>query len=43
MTVLGETPANLSQKEGLWMVDASVPEVTTACFLNVKSDYFETK
>ena len=25
------------------MVDASVPEVTTACFLNVKSDYFETK
>ena len=38
-----ETPANLSQKEGLWMVDASVTEGTTACFLNVKSDYFKTK
>ncbi len=35
-----ETPANLSQKEGLWM-RACLKE--TACFLNVKSDYFKIK
>jgi len=43
-------PATLSQNEGVWVVDAAVPEGTTACFLNVKtgpltasSDYFEIK
>ena len=44
------TPASLSQNEGVWVVDAAVPEGTTACFLNVKtgpltasSDYFQNK
>ncbi|NBS53610.1 MAG: dipeptidyl aminopeptidase [Spartobacteria bacterium] len=43
-------PATLSQNEGVWVVDAAVPEGTTACFLNVKtgpltasSDYFQNK
>jgi hypothetical protein len=43
-------PATLSQNEGVWVVDAAVPEGTTACFLNVKtgpltasSEYFQNK
>jgi dienelactone hydrolase len=45
-----ETPAKLSQVDGLWVAKAEVPAGTTACFLNVKagpltatSDYFEIK
>jgi dienelactone hydrolase len=45
-----ETPATLTQEDGLWVAEAEVPAGTTACFLNVKtgpltatSDYFEIK
>ena len=45
-----ETPATLAQKGDLWVADASVPEGSTACFINVKngplttsSDYLECK
>lgn len=44
------TPARLTQKEGLWVADATVPKGTTACFLNVQtgpltasSDYFQVE
>jgi len=45
-----ETPATLTQENGLWVAEADVPQGTTACFLNLKaapltasSDYFEIK
>lgn len=45
-----ESPAPLRQTGGVWAVDATIPEGTTACFINVKcgsltasSDYFEIK
>ncbi len=45
-----ETPATLTQENGLWVAEANVPQGTTACFLNLKtgpltasSDYFEIK
>jgi len=45
-----ETPATLTQENGLWVAEADVPQGTTAYFLNLKagpltasSDYFEIK
>ncbi|WP_146393860.1 acetylxylan esterase [Allorhodopirellula solitaria] len=45
-----ESPAELEQRDGQWRVTATLPQDTTACFVNVKageltasSDYIEVK